>query len=449
LNEHDGRLTTTPSVPPTLELRLWLRALRSFFDLGNHPFSDDERAEISTRNFKGETRVVRDVLLRCLQLIGSRPANEKLTRNEDELLDAALHVAPTARNDAAHELDAPEGTLSALAEVLQDASRLGGALLEAPSVGFDGWSGLCGFLSRELARSEAAQLLLATPPADAASDVQERLARLAAGLTPDELGADTHAVFNAFAGLLERLRFAESWLKGGGPIKALLAVFTLVHEETRELLDFVEGRALRVEGMDRHFHETLDGTAYAVRMELRKTFEHELVGVCALRQPPQVYAKLESSHGLLRDCYQQSVVALGQCLDPTLKGEELFASFQTKLEQSLQLRRDLWRLVRLARDAAANPEAYPSSFVLTPLHEFMEGSMRFLMFKDWEPFERLVEEIEEEQNAAGLSQAIHRFEAFLETLFGQVNMRAVLAWHPFTPDAEEDPSLHSREQSAS
>jgi hypothetical protein len=47
----------------------------------------------------------------------------------------------------------------------------------------------------------------------------------------------------------------------------------------------------------------------------------------------------------------------------------------------------------------------------------------------------LVEEIESVRAPGELTQALHRFEAFLETLFGQVNMRAVLAEFPFDTHA--------------
>ena len=57
------------------------------------------------------------------------------------------------------------------------------------------------------------------------------------------------------------------------------------------------------------------------------------------------------------------------------------------------------------------------------------------MYKDCEPLERFTEEVEAARSPAELSQTLHRFVAFLETLFGQVNMRAVLSEHPFDQNA--------------
>jgi len=170
-------------------------------------------------------------------------------------------------------------------------------------------------------------------------------------------------------------------------------------------------------------------------MELRKAFEHELTGLCSVRQPPQLFAKVENATGLLRDCYQQSVVALAQSFEPGLNGETLFRSFTTKLEQSLELRRDLWKLVLLVARASADELETPATRVLEALGAFGEGSQRYLMYKDWEALERFAEEIDSARDAGELSRTLHRFEAYLETLFGQVSMRAVLADRPFDPKA--------------
>ena len=60
----------------------------------------------------------------------------------------------------------------------------------------------------------------------------------------------------------------------------------------------------------------------------------------------------------------------------------------------------------------------------------------------WETTERFVEEVVAARAPADLTTVLHRFGAYLETLLGQVNMRAVLAQHPFEypPLAEEPPA---------
>jgi len=48
-----------------------------------------------------------------------------------------------------------------------------------------------------------------------------------------------------------------------------------------------------------------------------------------------------------------------------------------------------------------------------------------------ETVERFIEEVLVTGDKKDLVPILHRFGAYLETLFGQINMRAILAGHPF------------------
>src|SRR3712207_3145387 len=49
------------------QLGLWLHALKSFFKVRNHPFSDAEQAEAATRDWSNELRIARRCLLQGAQ----------------------------------------------------------------------------------------------------------------------------------------------------------------------------------------------------------------------------------------------------------------------------------------------------------------------------------------------------------------------------------------------
>jgi hypothetical protein len=430
LDEQAQKVTKDDELSPARELAVWLRALQSFFDLADHPLADAERASIPDRSFKCETAVVRDVLVRCLHLLGT-VARGAVAAESDE--GQPSHEP----REAAPAFAGVKSSLGDLSDVLRDACGLAESLLESPTVAFAAWSGLGGVIERELRRSDAAALIVAVGEEGDADSLRETLQALARALASDELSDDVAAIFAGFTRLLALLDFIGRSLARDGQLKRLLPVFTLIQADTRALLGFIEERAMKVADVERGAREILDGTAYAVRMELRKAFEHELVGFCSTRQPPQLFARVENAAGLLRDCYQQSIVALAQSFDPALDGTRLFGSFETKLEQSLALRRDLWRLIRLVRRPALGAEPPTRDAVVEHLDAFREQSQRYLMYKDWEPLERFQEEIESARAAAQLEQTLHRFEAFLETLFGQVNMRVVLAAHPFDATSVE------------
>lgn len=430
MDEQPQKVTTVDELPPARELAVWLRALQCFFDIADHPLADAERASIPDRSFKCETAVVRDVFVRCLHLLGTVARGTDAVESDEE-------TSTNTAREAAPAFAGVKTSLGDLSDVLRDACGLAESLLESKSVAFAAWSGLGGVVERELRRSDAAALIVTAGEDGDANPLQETLQARARALSSDELSDDVAAIFAGFTRLLALLDFIGRSLAQDGQLKRLLPVFTLIQADTRALLDFIEERALKVADVERGAREILDGTAYAVRMELRKAFEHELVGFCSTRQPPQLFARVENAAGLLRDCYQQSIVALAQSFDPALDGSRLFQSFETKLEQSLVLRRELWRLIRLVRRPALGAEPPTQASVVEHLNVFREQSQRYLMYKDWEPLERFQEEIESARATAQLEQTLHRFEAFLETLFGQVNMRVVLAAYPFDATSVE------------
>ena len=419
-----------------LDLGLWLCALLSFFKQRNHPFSETEQADGVTRDWANELRIARRCLLQSAQLalrlvqiqhtghgsVDLEGTNDLSLSDSFATADGSVEENPAASDDS---------TL-ALSEVLASLCAMCEAMMESRAVSFHAWANLGRMTARELERSTLAQRLMRASDYYAASGLQAPLLSITRNRSAaDAEGADLQSIFTRLSCMLQRLRFIDSALRRDQPLKFLLPLFTLLHEEARSLIEFIETRALRTDGLDEAVFDTLDGTNYAISMELRKVFAHELVGLSALRQPTVIYARVENAHGLLRDCFQQSTVALAQLFDPSLEGSQLFDSFQTKLQQSLALRRDLWTLLLLVGRAEKERDRTLVAPLLERLAEFREGSLRYLMYKDWEACERFMEEVAAARGAVELSPVLHRFGAYLETLHGQVNMRAVLANHPF------------------
>lgn len=399
----------TEGIEGPLALGVWLRALQSYAESSITSADGAGEEFVLRRDYADDARIVHEVLLRCSQL--------------------AVRLAQSEPDRPA----AGEG-MDALCEVIRDATHLVEAMMKTQGVGLQGWASFNNVLLRELDNSAAAERVKSAVADESAEAVPRELTALAERVTPEALGDDLHVVFAALTRQLEYLNFIETSLKVGQALKPLLPVFTLVSRESSELLEHIEKRALKYPHAEKHVLEALDGTAYAIRMELRKAFDFELAGVRGERQPHYAYAKFENAHGLLRNCFQQSIVGLAQLFEPELEGALLFEFFQTKLDQSLSLRGELWRLLRAVRRAVEEGPQAKLPHLMELLGAFRENSLRFLMYKDWEAFERFCEELEGAGGTPQMSHVLHRFEAYLETLLSQVNMRAVLADHPFDPN---------------
>jgi hypothetical protein len=287
-------------------------------------------------------------------------------------------------------------------------------------------------LARELDISEAAKHYIRSTTQGTNTSLQPQLISLARdAITQRPFMTDLPIIFSRLGQMLEWLAIVDSYLRRDVPLKQTLPIFTLINQETRELRRFIENRALRIEELEAAVCDVLDGTNYALAMELRKVFSRELTGLSALRHPPAIYAKVETAHGILRDSFQQSIVALAQPYNPSLDGAFLFSAYQNRKHQSLKLRHELWMLLQLIQQAEKERDQHPLVRLLERLVVFQEGSLRYLMYKDWEACERFIEEVGAARGAVELSPVLHRFAAFVETLFGQVSMRAVLADSPF------------------
>ena len=245
------------------------------------------------------------------------------------------------------------------------------------------------------------------------------------------MDADLRRVFPYFGRLLKYLGLVEEMLAKDKPLKPALLIFAAIYEQLQEMMRFINNRLLRFRDENVPLFEALDCVVYATSVEIRKIYSHELAEISETRQAPLIYAKMEAAHSLLRDCVQQSLIGLAQTVAPELDAIEVFPNFKIKLEQSITLRQKIWELKKTVQSMENSPEVSELKSLHQELNEFVATAMRYLMFKDWETFERFVEEIVRTRSDADLTPVLHRFGAYLETLFGQVNIRAVLADHPF------------------
>jgi hypothetical protein len=411
-----------------LELHIWQLAIRSFFNLRNHSLSDAERAEILSRDFSPELRIVGQALKRSLLLSLNCTLEKSAASFELDEANAFDAMSLSVSGDSPAQMS--PSPLTPLINTLGELCDVCDSALSS-KVDFQVWTCIERMVRGELAQSQFIRQLERRVRGGTLERQYPELHELTGRITPDSLAADMSVIFSQLTQLLEQLRVIETLLRHDAPLKLALTIFTLVHEEARSLIAFIEKRAIRTEEIDGKVFDALDCTGYAVGVELSRVFGRELVGLVSLRQSPAIYTKVENAHGLLRDSFQQTMLALIQVFDPSLDGSLFLQFFHVRLEQSLSLRRDLWMLLQLVLQAEKDRDSRPLAPLLVHLDNFRGGSLRFLMYKDWESFERFVAELLAARGAVELTPVLHRFGTYLEALFGQINMRTVLADHPF------------------
>jgi hypothetical protein len=174
--------------------------------------------------------------------------------------------------------------------------------------------------------------------------------------------------------------------------------------------------------------EELERTGFAVRHELRAVFGRVVVGVEHLEDASEARARLSEAHDLLRNCFQQSTVALAQLLRPSFDGADIFEDLRVKRENSRRLYEDLDALLRSARSAEHRADRLSLTLFNARLEHFRCDSMRHLMKKDTETCLSFVEDF---RTLPAQGEAprffLHRFSCYLEILVKHVSMRSVLS----------------------
>jgi len=219
-----------------------------------------------------------------------------------------------------------------------------------------------------------------------------------------------------------------------------LSLLEVLQFEAHGLVDYIESKAIPNQGISERFREVLDGIVYGINHDLRRIFERELVGTVTSQSTPVVYGKILHAHGLLTNCFQQSTITLLQVFKPSVDGGALFNDAELRLKQSLVLCRDLSSLMRVVRSAETQADPDVLRKVVRKILDFRDGSMQYLMYKDWRGYEKLaLEVITSIENNLDAQPLLHQFVCFLEILYGHVKMRAVLAnIFPYSDPRDDD-----------
>ena len=263
-------------------------------------------------------------------------------------------------------------------------------------------------------------------PADANS-CRNQIARIVQAIESPAVKEIIRVVFDDLLGLLDCLDLIEAHLRKTESAERTLQLFQLIHDDARALLDFIHSRGLRRDLMTEELFDTLDGIAFAVSHDLQRVFDTSPDVSVAENETHAIVGRLYRGHDILINCLQQSAITLAMTLNPDLEGTKLFNNSDMRFRQSLQLCEDLAQLIQFVEASEEDPTEHLFTALLNRIQRFRFESMELLMYSDWPQFEGFCALFDMQDNAGELQALLHQFRCYLETLLGQVRMRAVLA----------------------
>jgi hypothetical protein len=260
------------------------------------------------------------------------------------------------------------------------------------------------------------------------ANLQNEIDRTIDSIQDPQLRDISQTILNEMVRFFDWLARIENNLRKLDTLLESLSLLEVLEFEARSLTDYIDHKARKIAAGNDRLHEVLDGITYGISHDLRRIFERELVRGVTEHSTPIVYGKILHAHGLLTNCFQQSTITLLQVFNPKLDSASLFNDIESRLKQSLVLCKDLSSLMRFVRLSQANSDPDVLRTVVDRILEFRDGSMHYLMYKDWRGYESLaLEVITAIENNLDPKPLLHRFLCYLEVLYGHVKMRAVLA----------------------
>jgi hypothetical protein len=236
------------------------------------------------------------------------------------------------------------------------------------------------------------------------------------------------SVFQDLLRLLECLDLIQSHVRQADKADETLALFQLIHSEALSLISNIKTEALAAEEIDGNLAETLDGISFAVEHDLKRVFESPIDVQPSNEQQHMLIGKLIRSYDLLTNCLQQSTITLAGVFDCSFIDSKLFTNSDERLRESLQLCAALSELLQSVERTEQQLDHQSCALLNSALSVFRADSMQFLMYSDWPEFESFCERIgAAAENIASEAALLHQFHCYLETLLGQVRMRAVFA----------------------
>ena len=413
------------------EMEMWLKGIEQFFDLDCLPLSAFERSHASLKNYVEEVAVVRQGIGH-LALVTTHLLGE----GKEDLASFLLYLDSqvsrgTAQADSPRRKGSAEAELAGVVEKFDDFSKVLDEMSRGPFLPLQTYLSIGRILVGTLQADRNLGVLFREnlrPVLDRTS--KQSLSRVLQSV-PDP--AQKTALAALFVELFKGLRYTEmirEVISSPVTAKRSLLVFSLIQAEAGDLCRFVKRRLLTRFPEGTTLFDNLDRLAFSTEMEVKKVMELELVDVALMKDPKLVFGRLENACGILRDLFQQNIIALAGTFSSDVDGRALFPDFRTRLEQSVRLRDDLWALVVATAAFQKAPDKKGLRSLVEGLDSFRRGSMRHLMFKDWSLFERFQAGFSRERPPRTFLPAAHQFEVFLRTLVREVGKRSVLSGVP-------------------
>jgi len=424
-----------------IELDAILKAIDRFFNTENLPI---ENQNLPTKNFHNELVVIRDAILRTLSIlevvIPESRKNAFWFRKFAETRFLSDHKRDYIMGSG-EEPDDPESCIFMLYDSFINFKSIITDLVKSKKVGYISFVNMGDLIRREMRDNRHFNPFRTRINPEFDTIENNTITDIVKGIKDRKLKRSISMSFIFLFRLLRYLNCIDITTKRNISISCGLLILTLVRSEIRQLIKFFE-RELGKE----HFsgvREIFQPLTFQFSIELKRVYHQELRNVLEMKTIRNLRGRIENSHGILKNLIEQSIVQIAEHFDPSIKGENIFITFITKLGQSMKLREDLYILHKMLTMFEENISVDTKrATIFDSLRNYMlyleSFTFKLLRYDDYEEFSRFFNDFLSEARNGSLSGAdakkltdrVHNFRIFLETTLNQINNRTELQGRP-------------------
>jgi hypothetical protein len=408
------------------QLETWLKSLRSFFDFRHFPLGEIEKAGLLQRDFAPEMRLACKAIEmseRCasnlIQIGRSVPVSFERYRQ--------FHIrkgkSPDFQVGRKLEPSSPADSLAKLIESLNDfrvmLEALGREKVTAQLFLAAGRS-----LCRDLKNCRHVDILMTQRFRPEYDQVQNAAAAGTLRSIPDErVRCDvTISLLHAHR-LLRYLKVVAQEIGTDRPVRHVLVIYSLVHEECIQLADHLKNHLQKRREAGPDLRNISEYLACSLFSESKRLLDRILAGVSRNSDLGAVHSSLESGCELMRNSMQSCILGLLLACNPDLDPSALFPPRPERIQESEKVRRDLWQLRQSIKSMLDRREELESHRIVEQISLLGETSLRYLMSRDWEEFERFSDAVVTGRDRSEIRALLRNFITTLENLIGDISLR--------------------------
>lgn len=430
------------------ELDVLLRALDRFFGSESLTASSEE---LTAKNFYDELVTVRDVILRILGILEVViPESKKNVYWFQKFAETKL--LSTARRDALREglyrQDTPDKGLYLLYDSFINLKGVISDLIRAGAISYMSFMNIGHMIDKEIRENRYFNPFLKDPNPVFDYIVNEEIREVIKALPQKDVKKMISVAYIVLFRILRFLSFVDIDTQRSGALNSSLVILILLRSEIASFQTFVEKSLKKVK--DPQIEMLFKALSYQFTMENRRVFQQELRDIHRKKASPHFRGRIENSHGILKNLTEHSIVQLTQYFRPDITGEEVFASFVTKFQQSIRLREDvtaLHRFLSMLEERESNPREWGRVFesLRNYMLYFESFTFRLLRHDDYEEFVHFFNDINAAKRdvAAGggfrkITERIRHFKIYLETTLRHIDNRSELSGRELDLQRVED-----------